>query len=125
MLYLELCCTCLYGCAVCRAYIGMYGCAVCKACVKMYGPAACAVLCTCTYGCAVYWACVKMRIFDGLQKCSLALSHTPKHGPTVRASLPSLYFDFLNRFLTLLEIVGGTPLTLSPYFIKKKGKKNS
>ena len=75
-LYLELGCTCLYGCAMCRAYIGMYGCAVCKACVKMYGPAACAVLCICMYSCAVYWACVKMRIFYGLQKCSLALSHT-------------------------------------------------
>jgi hypothetical protein len=76
MLYLELCSTYLYGCAMCRAYVGRYGCAVCRACVKMYGPAACAVLCTCTYGCAVYWACVKMLFFDGLQKCSLALSHT-------------------------------------------------
>ena len=75
-LYLELSCTCLYGCAMCRAYVGMYGCAVCKACVKMYGPAACTVLCICMYSRAVYWACVKMRIFYGLQKCSLALSHT-------------------------------------------------
>ena len=73
---LRLSCTFLYGCAMCRAYTGMYGCAVCRACVKMYGPAARAVLCTCMYSCAVYWACVKMRIFYGLQKCSLALSHT-------------------------------------------------
>ena len=57
------------------------------------------------------------KVFSGLEP-------HPKQGPTVRTSLPSLYFDFQNRFLTLLEIVGGTPLTLSPYFNKKKGKKN-
>jgi len=124
MLYLELSCTCLYGCAMCRAYVGMYGCAVCKACVKMYGPAACAVLCICMYSCAVYWACVKMRIFYGLQKCSLALSHTQSRALQC-VLLCRVYILILNRFLTLLEIVGGTPLTLSPYFTKKKGKKKS
>ena len=121
MLCLELCCTCLYGCAICRAYVGMYGCAVCRACVKMYGPAACAVLCTCMYGCAVYWACKDAYIL-WFAKVFSGLEPHPKQGPTMRTSMPSLYFGFKIDFFTLLEIVGGTPLTLSPYFNKKKGK---
>jgi hypothetical protein len=65
----------MYGCAayaVLRSVLFLYVqlCLV-LGCVKMYGRAACAVpipVCTAV----LCWACAKMRIFYGLQKCSLA-----------------------------------------------------
>ena len=123
MLYLELSCTCPYGCAMCRAYTGMYGCAVCRACEDVRPCCLCCALYLYVQLCCVLGLCKDAYIL-WFAKVFSGLEPHPKQGPTVRTSLPSLYFDFQNRFLTLLEIVGGTPLTLSPYFNKKKGKKN-
>ena len=67
--------------------------------VRMYGPAACAVLYICMYSCAVYWACCKDAYIIWFAKVFSGLEPHPKQGPTVRTSLPSLYFDFKIDFL--------------------------
>ena len=98
MLYLELSCTCLYGCAMCRAYTGMYGCAVCRACEDVRPCCLCCALYLYVQLCCVLGLCKDAYIL-WFAKVFSGLEPHPKQGPTMRILVPSLYFDFKIDFL--------------------------